>query len=345
MNKKEARNLKYLRSKAVKDAWAREVKLVKQGKATRNWTLDEQRELLLTGRIKGYIGHHIKSVKLYSNYAGEEKNIQFLTRKEHFKVHFGNWKNSVCNYYDAETKSIKLLNYEGLSLTQVSLREKLSEQEKLELYKLKKEGGSTMLPVDYENEFNQLTSSAKNRIMSIFERNKNQSVSEIAGAFSRELPHGNLSAEEAKNNIFMPMAYDLKNNKTDFVDAFSERVATDTMKNKYDSITRSTSNGTTKIDENYQKFANSRAKACESNVAKSSLDAGKTGEALEKGLKKAGQITQAELQKLKADFKCAKDTVSLYASQQEKWQMSSSEGKSLDNTHNQGKTNSVSKKR
>jgi hypothetical protein len=86
-----------------------------------------------------------------------------------------------------------------------------------------------------------------------------------------------MSASEARSNIYMPMAYDLKNNKTDFVDAFCERVAAEQISSKYANSVKTTSNGTTKISEDYKKFADSRIKACEENIAKLSLDAGETG--------------------------------------------------------------------
>ena len=33
-------------SKAIRDAWKREQKLVSEGKATRDWTLEQQKEIL-----------------------------------------------------------------------------------------------------------------------------------------------------------------------------------------------------------------------------------------------------------------------------------------------------------
>jgi hypothetical protein len=85
---------KSVRSSAVKKAWRNEVELVAAtGKGTRNWTDLEIEELLTTGKVKGYEGHHMKSVKGYPDLAGDPLNIQFLTRKEHFAAHNGNWSN------------------------------------------------------------------------------------------------------------------------------------------------------------------------------------------------------------------------------------------------------------
>lgn len=53
----------------------------------------EKYELLKNGKVSGYQGHHIKSVKGFPDLAGDPNNIQFLTRSEHLKAHGGNWKN------------------------------------------------------------------------------------------------------------------------------------------------------------------------------------------------------------------------------------------------------------
>ena len=50
-------------------------------------------EYLATGKVKGYQGHHMYSVKGYPSLAGNRYNIQFLTRQEHLQAHFGNFRN------------------------------------------------------------------------------------------------------------------------------------------------------------------------------------------------------------------------------------------------------------
>ena len=88
------KSTKYARSKAVKEAWGNEADLVRNtGTGTRAWTDAEKLELLNTGKVKGYHGHHMKSVKGYPELAGDPFNIQFLTRKEHLMAHGGNWRN------------------------------------------------------------------------------------------------------------------------------------------------------------------------------------------------------------------------------------------------------------
>ena len=85
---------KRLRSSAVKKAWKNEVALVEStGIGSRNWTTFEIEELLNTGKVKGYVGHHMKSVKGYPELAGDPLNIQFLTHQEHLLAHRGNWRN------------------------------------------------------------------------------------------------------------------------------------------------------------------------------------------------------------------------------------------------------------
>lgn len=83
-----------MRSSAVRQAWKNEVSLVEStGKGTRAWTDIEIEELLTNGKVNGYVGHHMMSVKGYPELAGDPFNIQFLTRREHLLAHGGNWRN------------------------------------------------------------------------------------------------------------------------------------------------------------------------------------------------------------------------------------------------------------
>jgi RHS repeat-associated protein len=57
-------SLDYLRQKAVAQAWKQERELViRNGQGTRLWTAAEKAELLKTGRVAGYEGHHISSTQ------------------------------------------------------------------------------------------------------------------------------------------------------------------------------------------------------------------------------------------------------------------------------------------
>jgi len=75
---------RYQRQKAVNEAWKLEQDLVgRTGQGTRPWTNAEKAELLETGRVSGYQGHHINSVFVESTVGGESQNIQFVRPGEH----------------------------------------------------------------------------------------------------------------------------------------------------------------------------------------------------------------------------------------------------------------------
>ena len=96
-----AKNIQSIRKNAVRKAWKLEVENVKSGGdgISRTWTKDEKKELLLNGKVKGYHGHHMKSVNRYPTMAWDPNNIQFLTPKEHFKAHNYNWRNPTHGRY------------------------------------------------------------------------------------------------------------------------------------------------------------------------------------------------------------------------------------------------------
>ena len=81
-------------TKAVQLAWQREYELIQEGKGTRDWTEEQQRDILNPERGRAYDdngrafnGQHMKSVEKYPEYQGDPDNIQFLTRKEHLEAH------------------------------------------------------------------------------------------------------------------------------------------------------------------------------------------------------------------------------------------------------------------
>ena len=99
------------RNKAIRKAWERERELVSNGKGTRNWSRDQQKDILdldigkaydETGRA--FEGQHMKIAAEYPEYQGDLDNIQFLTRDEHLKAHKGSWQNPTNWYYNPETK-------------------------------------------------------------------------------------------------------------------------------------------------------------------------------------------------------------------------------------------------
>lgn len=111
MSREEKLQLNRDRQKAVRDAWCRERELVCQGKGTIDWTFEQQRELIETGRVKGYEGQHMKSVNEYPEYAASVDNIQFLTHDEHLEAHNcgeekSGYHSPTNGYYDTSTKTM-----------------------------------------------------------------------------------------------------------------------------------------------------------------------------------------------------------------------------------------------
>ena len=96
-------------NKAILAAWNKEQELVEEGKGTREWTPQQQQDILEKGKAfddngKAFEGQHMKSAEMYPEYQGEPGNIQFLTRAEHLEAHDGNWQNSTNWYYNPVTK-------------------------------------------------------------------------------------------------------------------------------------------------------------------------------------------------------------------------------------------------
>lgn len=97
------------RNKAVREAWNKELELVQEGKGTREWTPEQQKDILEKGRAydeygKAFEGQHMKSAEMYPECQSEPGNIQFLTREEHLAAHDGNWQNPTNWYYNPVTK-------------------------------------------------------------------------------------------------------------------------------------------------------------------------------------------------------------------------------------------------
>ncbi len=86
---------KSLRQRAVRDAWKQESELVKAtGSGTRDWNQRELRSVSRGEKLKGYEGHHIRSVNSHTpKWAGDPRNIEFVTRSEHIKRHGGDFRN------------------------------------------------------------------------------------------------------------------------------------------------------------------------------------------------------------------------------------------------------------
>lgn len=96
-------------NKAILAAWYKEQELVQKGKGTREWTPQQQQDILDKEKAyddngKAFEGQHMKSTEMYPEYQGEPGNIQFLTRAEHLDAHDGNWQNPTNWYYNPVTK-------------------------------------------------------------------------------------------------------------------------------------------------------------------------------------------------------------------------------------------------
>jgi RHS repeat-associated protein len=83
-----------LRKKGVNDAWHAEREWVKSGnEGSRPWTPAERKELIETGKVTGYVGHHINSVKKHPELADNQRNVEFKKPGEHLDAHDKNWGN------------------------------------------------------------------------------------------------------------------------------------------------------------------------------------------------------------------------------------------------------------
>lgn len=95
-------------NRVIAEAWKREQKLVRQGMGTRNWTPEQQRDILETGKAhdeggKAFEGHHMRSISKYPEYQSDPDNIQFLSRNEHTDAHGGSYQNPTNGFYDYAT--------------------------------------------------------------------------------------------------------------------------------------------------------------------------------------------------------------------------------------------------
>lgn len=96
-------------NKAIAIKWECEQQLIREGKGTRNWSLEQQKDIIEKGKAYdenglAFEGQHMKSVEKYPEFQGNPDNIQFLTKQEHLQAHDGNWKNPSNWYFDPITK-------------------------------------------------------------------------------------------------------------------------------------------------------------------------------------------------------------------------------------------------
>lgn len=114
--------------KAIALAWSKEQQLVREGKGTRDWTPEQQQDILDRGKAygddgKAFEGHHMKSAEKHPEYQGDLENIQFLSRTEHFAAHDGNFQTATNGYYNpitGETSDFGLDKYEPCEILELS---------------------------------------------------------------------------------------------------------------------------------------------------------------------------------------------------------------------------------
>ena len=95
-------------SRAVREAWANERELVLNGQGTRDWTPQQQADIVdgLVPRDdqgRPFEGHHMLSAEAYPQFQDDPENIQFLTRDEHLAAHENDFRNETSAYYDPGT--------------------------------------------------------------------------------------------------------------------------------------------------------------------------------------------------------------------------------------------------
>lgn len=96
-------------NKAITEAWEKEQKLVSEGKGTRDWTPEQQRDIIERGKAydddgKAFRGHHMRSVSICPEEQGNPYNIQFLSHEEHIEAHVICWQPTNW-YYDPVTRN------------------------------------------------------------------------------------------------------------------------------------------------------------------------------------------------------------------------------------------------
>ena len=115
-------------SKAVREAWQKEQKLVSDGKGTRDWTAEQQQDIIEKGKAydddgRAFEGHHMMSAEEHPEFQGDSGNIQFLTRTEHLSAHGGSFQNPTNGFYNpltGETKNFVSGKYSPCEVIQLS---------------------------------------------------------------------------------------------------------------------------------------------------------------------------------------------------------------------------------
>ena len=95
-------------NKAISVAWENEQQRVSEGKGTRDWTPEQQQDILERGKTyddegRAFRWHHMRSVSICPEEQGNPDNIQFLSHEEHIEAHVICWQPTNW-YFDPVTK-------------------------------------------------------------------------------------------------------------------------------------------------------------------------------------------------------------------------------------------------
>jgi hypothetical protein len=107
---------------AKQQFWDHERDLVKEGKGTRDWTPEQQEQIMnfkQNGEERKHAGvpadengeafeaHHMKSAEAHPQYQGDGKNMQALSHEEHKAAHHENYRNPTNGEYNYKTGDTK----------------------------------------------------------------------------------------------------------------------------------------------------------------------------------------------------------------------------------------------
>lgn len=123
LNKKLANNIYYdgSRYKAVSTAYKYEVADIKMGgKGSANWNKSECQELVRTGKVRGYEGHHINSVARHPSQQTDPNNIRFYRSHNEHKDegHAGNFRNPSSGELIDRDKMLKVTNAKRVAVNE-----------------------------------------------------------------------------------------------------------------------------------------------------------------------------------------------------------------------------------
>ena len=113
LTEQQKREIFNARQRGIARAKRQEKEYVRNGMGTRDWTPEQQKQLMEQGTVKDIDWHHMRSVSSGNTYeekiaiAENKNNIQPLScsseNNEHLQAHGGNTRNRTNGYYDPRT--------------------------------------------------------------------------------------------------------------------------------------------------------------------------------------------------------------------------------------------------